>query len=431
MKPGIRGTVYTASRVVADPDRLFSPGSVAVAEGAVVAAGAPGDVARDLPGRFDRVDLPGLLLLPGLVNAHAHLQIPRMPVPGGGPWRSLAFEEWILRVIAWKRGVSPGECSGNVAAAAAESLSSGTTAVGEIAGPEIGAYSELPLRARIFAEGVGFLPEVAETVLSSVEAALVRLGELSSASGGKVAPGVSPHTLYTVGPELLRRLAELGARLDLPCALHLAESPAESEFLREGTGPIASRLYPAVGRDVSFFRGIGMPVPEYLSRAGLLREGLLLVHAVHLSRKEIDELRIGGARFALCPRSNEAHGNGSPDLTHFVDAGIPFALGTDSLASVPSLSLWEEMRAAAGLYRGDLAGPELWRRIFRAATENGARALRIPSGALKPGGPADLVAVDDPGGGDDGELFARVGERVGAANVRLTLVAGERMHERP
>ena len=431
MKPGMRKTVYVASRLVADPERVFSPGAVAIAEGAVIAAGPPGDVARDLPGRFDRVDLPGLLLLPGLVNAHAHLQIPRIPAPGGGAWRSLSFVEWILRVIAWKRGVSPEECSGNVAAAAAESIFSGTTAVGEIAGPEIGAYSVLPLRGRIFAEGVGFLPEVAETVLSSVEAAVVRLGELSSARGGRIAPGVSPHTLYTVGPDLLRRLAELGTRLDLPVALHLAESRAEMEFLRDGKGEVGSRLYPAVGKEVSFFRGIGMPVPEYLARAGMLREGVVLVHAVHLSRKEIDELRDGGARFVLCPRSNAAHGNGSPDLTHFVDAGIPFALGTDSLASVPSLSLWEEMRAAAGLYRGNLAGPELWRRIFRAATENGARALRIPSGALQPGLPADLVAVDDPGGGEDGDLFARMGERVGAANVRLTLIAGERMHERP
>lgn len=430
MKPGIRGTVYTASRVVADPDRLFSPGSVAVAEGAVVAAGAPGDVARDLPGRFDRVDLPGLLLLPGLVNAHAHLQIPRMPVPGGGPWRSLAFEEWILRVIAWKRGVSPGECSGNVAAAAAESLSSGTTAVGEIAGPEIGAYSELPLRARIFAEGVGFLPEAADTVFASVESGLSRIAGLPSAAGGLVAPGISPHTLYTVGEPLLRRLAELARSRSVPAALHLAESAAEIEFLAAGTGEIADRLYPAVGRDVSFFRGIGMPIPEYLARAGMLREGTILVHAVHLSRREIDALREGGARFVLCPRSNAAHGNGSPDLTHFLDAGIPFGLGTDSLASVPSLSLWEEMRAAAGLYRGTLPVDALWRGLFRAATGNGARALRLPAGSLAPGSPADWIAVDDPGG-PDGALFSRLGERTGAANVRLTMISGERKFERP
>ena len=429
MTPPARGTIYLVNRVVVDPEGVHSPGAVAVAGGVVVAAGPATDVRRDLPGRFEPVDLPGLLLLPGLVNAHTHLQIPPIPGPrGGGP--PPAFVDWILRVISWKRGATPRGCSETVAAAAAEAISGGTTAVGEIAGPALEAYAGLPLRARIFAEGVGFLPEAADTVFASVESGLSRIAGLPSAAGGLVAPGVSPHTLYTVGEPLLRRLAELARSRSVPAALHLAESAAEIEFLAAGTGEIADRLYPAVGRDVSFFRGIGMPIPEYLSRAGMLREGTILVHAVHLSRREIDALREGGARFVLCPRSNAAHGNGSPDLTHFLDAGIPFGLGTDSLASVPSLSLWEEMRAAAGLYRGTLPVDALWRGLFRAATGNGARALRLPAGSLAPGSPADWIAVDDPGG-PDGALFSRLGERTGAGNVRLTMISGERKFERP
>jgi cytosine/adenosine deaminase-related metal-dependent hydrolase len=259
--------------------------------------------------------------------------------------------------------------------------------------------------------------------------ALVRLEAFAGSAGGTILPGVSPHTLYTVGPGLLRCLGDLAAQKGVPACLHLAESKAEMEFLRTGGGAVASRLYPAVGKDVSWFRGIGKPIPEYLEEAGLLRGGPILVHNVHLSRKEIGELRKRGARFVLCPRSNAAHGNGQPDVTHFVDAGIPFALGTDSLGSVADLSMWEEMRAARALYRGHLPEAELCGVLFRAATGNGAAALGLPGGTLRPGAPADFIVVDDPGG-DANAAIRNLVDRTGGKNVRLTVVAGRHRQER-
>jgi cytosine/adenosine deaminase-related metal-dependent hydrolase len=431
MTPGTRGTVYVASHLVSDTSKEFSPGAVAVADGLVVAAGAPADVEKRIPSGFDRRDLPGLAIVPGLVNAHTHLSIPRFAVGEDTPdSSSLSFTDWILRVIDWKRNAFPGEFLRNVETAAHDAIAGGTTAVGEIAGPDIAAYASFPLRSRVFAEGIGFHPEVAGTVLSSVEEAVARIDGFSL-DGGRVVPGISPHTLYTVGPELLRGLAALGTRLSIPVALHLAESEAEMEFLASGGGEVATRLFPAVGKDVSFFRGLGEPIPAYLCKARILREGLVLVHNVHLSRGDIDDLRTGGATFVLCPRSNAAHRNGSPDVTHFVDAGIPFALGTDSLGSVSSLSMWEEMRAAAGLYRGDLPREEVERALFRASTENGARALGLPSGTLVSGAPADFAVIDDPGRGTGRWSLSRMVERVEDRDVRLTVVAGERMHERP
>jgi len=429
---GARGSVYVASRLVPDVSTAFSPGAVAVENGVVVAAGAPDDVEREVPAGFSRVDLPGLVILPGLVNAHAHLSIPRLSGPEEAPASSsLSFVDWILRLIEWRWNAPPEEFADNVGAAAGEAVSGGTTTIGEIAGPDIAAYASLPLRARVFAEGIGFHPEVAETILLAVEENVARIAGLSRL-GGMLAPGISPHTLYTVGPGLLQGLALLGARLGLPLALHLAESPAEMEFLATGGGgEVSTRLYPAVGKDVSFFRGIGMSVPSYLRTAGILREGLVLVHNVHLSRGEIDELRSDGAGFVLCPRSNAAHRNGLPDVTHFVDAGIPFALGTDSLGSVGSLSMWDEMREAAGLYRGGLPEEELCRSLFRAATGNGARLLGLSSGTLLPGAPADFMAIDDPDRASAGWAFSRMVDRVEDRDVRLTVIAGERIHERP
>jgi cytosine/adenosine deaminase-related metal-dependent hydrolase len=424
-------TIYVASRLVADAETVLSPGAVAVGNDVILAAGSPADVERESPGGFTRVDLAGLAILPGLVNAHTHLSIPRLADRDQSSAPSpLPFVEWILRVIEWKRNAPPGKFANNVEIASREAVRGGTTSVGEIAGPDVAAYASLPLRARIFVEGIGFHPEVAGAVLAAVEDAVARIEDFSR-PGGRVLPGISPHTLYTVGAALLQGLAKLGARHDLPVALHLAESTAEMEFLASGEGEVSTRLYPAVGKDVSFFRGVGAPVPVYLREAGILREGLILVHNVHLSRREIDDLRAGGAAFVLCPRSNTAHRNGSPDVTFFVDAGIPFALGTDSLGSVDSLSMWDEMREAAGLYIGDLSGEELSRSVFRAATENGARALRLPSGRLLPGAPADFVAIDDPSRGNGGWEFSRLVDRVKEKDVRLTVIGGEREHEHP
>ncbi len=426
-----RRTIYVASRLVADSCRTISPGALAVAEGVIVAAGSPSDVEREAPAGFDRVELPGLVVLPGFVNAHVHLSIPRLTEPDGTPSSSArSFIEWILRIIEWKRTAPPGEFAYNVEAATGEAVAGGTTGVGEIAGPDVSAYAATSLRARVFAEGVGFHPRLAGIVLPAVEEAVEQIETLSRI-GIRVSPGISPHTLYTVGPDLLRGLAALSARWGLPVSIHLAESLPEMEFLVTGGGEVSTRLYPAVGKDVSYFRGIGETIPSYLRTTGLSGNGLILVHAVHLSRGEIDELRSDGAEFVLCPRSNAAHRNGSPDVTHFVDAGIPFALGTDSLGSVDSLSMWNEMREAAGLYRGNLPEEELCRFLFRSATENGARILGLPSGLLAAGSPADFTAIDDPVSGNGNWSFSRMLDLAEDGSVRLTVIGGERMHERP
>ena len=423
-----KGTIYVASRLFIDAATVVSPGAICVRNGAVVAAGSPAEVEKSAPAGSGRLEFPGAAIVPGLVNAHTHFQIPRLGEPGPGGAHPVAFVDWILRIVAWKRAAPPEEFARNMASAAAESLAAGTTTAGEIAGPDAGVYAACPLRARIFAEAIGFTPEAAPAAFVSVHSAVAAIEEVG-ARNPLVAPGVSPHTPYTVGPVLLKLIAGLASRRSLPVALHLAESPAEMEFLRTGGGEIATRFYPAIGKDISYFHGIGATIPSYLSAAKLLQPGLLLVHNVHLSRADVSDLRAGGAQFVLCPRSNAAHGNGTPDVTHFVDAGIPFALGTDSAASVPDASLWDEMRAAQAIYSGALAEDALCRALFRAATENGASALFLPAGRLRPGAAADFLLVDDPGG-EGGAAYRNLVEKTGPGSVLLTAVAGRHLHER-
>src|SRR5512134_1721872 len=164
-----QGTVYVASRLVAEGGTMFAPGAVAIADGCVLLAGQRADVLRAVPAGFTRLEFPGAAIVPGLVNAHAHLQIPRIADPLGNVLPVPAsFTDWILRVIAWKRGSEPSAFAGYFGAASREALSFGTTAVGEIAGPDIAAYAASPLRARVFAEGIGFSPDTAPEVLAGL-----------------------------------------------------------------------------------------------------------------------------------------------------------------------------------------------------------------------------------------------------------------------
>ncbi len=152
------------------------------------------------------------------------------------------------------------------------------------------------------------------------------------------------------------------------------------------------------------------------------------MHNVHLARPEIDALRAGGARFVLCPRSNAAHGNGAPDVTHFVDAKIPFALGTDSLGSVPDLSL------VGGDARRPVPvqGKEEGRRAV-PGTVPGRHGATGPPPSVFPAGSSPRASrpissiVDDPGGDGD-RFFRELVEKTDRANVRLTVVAGQSAH---
>ncbi len=421
-------TGYVASRVFVDADRVIAPGAVGVAQDRILSVGTPREVLRSLPPESRTVEFRGAAIVPGLVNAHTHLQIPPLGTPPGSAGARGSFVDWILEVIRWRRGASPGEFRGNLLRACGQALSFGTTAAGEIAGPDPGAYEGIPLRARVFAEGIGFHPEAAEAAARAVEASVERLRALSAADP-RISVGLSPHTLYTVGGELLRRLGEIARRESLPVSIHLAESAAEAEFLRGGGGEIAARLYPAVGKDVSFFRGLRAGIPSALEEAGIPLDRLTAVHVVHLPPEDLDLLAARGTRFVLCPRSNLRHGNGAPDVTRLVDRGIPFALGTDSLGSVPELSPWEEARTAAGLYRGTLPEESLARVLFRSMTENGAETLRLPCGALRQGLAADFAVVPDPGG-KGGASYRRLVEQGGAGPALLTVVGGAPGHGR-
>jgi 5-methylthioadenosine/S-adenosylhomocysteine deaminase len=348
-------------------------GAVAI-EGSRIAAVGP---ASEL-GAGTRYE--GCAILPGLVNAHTHVEY---AVYGGFGDGLSDFSAWIVRHMERKGRIGFDEYVAIARLGVAESLRSGVTTVGDcsFSGAAAIACADLGLRAVVYLEAFGSDPEAA---LANVARSRERATEAWSES---VQPGVSPHAPYSTSAEVYEACAGLG----LPLATHLSESPSEVEYLLSGSGPWAG--YGDLLVDPPGTTGTRM-----LESRGLLGPGLLAAHCVRVDSEEIGLLASRGAGVAHCPRSNAALGCGVAPLRELLDAGTRVGLGTDSPASAPSLDAFEELRAALLTARARAERPDALtpREALELATLGSARALGLDTeiGSLVPGKRADLAILD-------------------------------------
>jgi cytosine/adenosine deaminase-related metal-dependent hydrolase len=229
-----------------------------------------------------------------------------------------------------------------------------------------------------------------------------RLSDAAVTIGGAPVPirlAMAAHAPYSVSPALFRAIASWA--LERPLTVHLGESPEEIEFLHDGRGPIRRMLEQLDVWDACWEPPMCGPV-DYLWDLGYLRPGTLVVHGVHLAERELDQLRRVGAILVTCPRSNLWVGAGMPRVSHFYAAGVPVAIGTDSLASAASLNMFDEL-AELRRIAPDVAAASL----LESATRVGAGALGFGDshGTIAAGKAAALVAVDVPPGVDDVEEY--------------------------
>jgi cytosine/adenosine deaminase-related metal-dependent hydrolase len=232
---------------------------------------------------------------------------------------------------------------------------------------------------------------------------------------------------------VVRGIGELGRADGRRLHVHLAETADEARFVRTGSGPLAELPF---SRRMELVRdgGVGISPAAQLDAVLGLGPDLHVAHGVHLDADDRALLRGAGTSVALCARSNALLQAGPPPIAAHLAEGNPFCVGTDSLASSPSLDLLDELRALAALARrqgyeqGDLA-----RRLVEAATVGGARALgRDDSGVLRAGTVADVAVFDvggdvggDAGGGTDEHATADpYAEVIRTGRCLLTLVAG-------
>jgi len=366
---------------------VFPVDGVPIENGLVVIQGDRIVAVEKHGAREPEQDFGDCAVLPGLVNAHTHLDLSGLR--GLAP-PSSDFTAWLRSVIVHRRSRTLENVRTDIREGLAECLRFGTTLLGDISGDGSSwdALAEAPVRAVVFRELLGLPPNRAAVAVSSA-------GDwLSSRHATPTCrPGLSPHAPYSVSETLFHevgRIASIGGcepnttqHIPIPIAVHLAETKAELELLERKSGPF-----------VSFLNELGVWAPEELVAnsqrvMNLCDRGIpqLYVHANFLAASSRVPSR---STIVYCPRTHAAFGHRPHAFRDFLSLGVRVALGTDSLASNPDLDLLAEARFVHRLYP-DFPGD----RLLHMATLAGAEALgwADETGSLAPGKSADLVVL--------------------------------------
>ena len=370
-----------------DPRFVIADGAVCVADGRILAAGHFADLIRNHT-TAAVIDCDDALLIPSLVNAHVHLELSHLIGIGEKVDRHGDLPGWIRTLIAERELSQKRE---------AEIIRAGQLALDHLYATGTGLVADIGNRPSSIAIGhdarivVCFFLELIGMSMMAAEKALAILDR-------EEAMGVccTVHAPYSCSGALIRKVKERAWQQQRPMPLHVAESEAEIEFLRTGTGGLRDLLSDRGAWDDSFVpmgdRRAG--AIDYLNGLGILDSGTLCVHAVHVSKQEIALLAAKRAKICLCPGSNRLLGVGRAPVAEMLAAGILPALGSDSLASNHELNIWEEMKILRAEHP---ALPPA--AVFAMATRGGAEALGYGEtlGVLRPGAHGFFLAVQCPG----------------------------------
>jgi len=364
-------------------------------DGRLVAVGRRRDLLKS-HGAAEVRDLGDAVIIPGLINAHTHLELSWMngETPAGG-----AYMSWLRDFVA-RRATIDEAAARQFAAQALETMRErGTVAVGDVAN---GSWATALLAASgfhglSFHEVYGFRAADAESILDAAASRLEAIDAVPEvkAARNRITAILTPHAAHTTSGPLLKALGGRAAASAESLSVHVAESVEESQLLRDGTGPF---------RDFLIERGVwdegwkapGLTPVEYLDRLGVLSPRTLAVHCVHLDHHDLTRLQARGVTVVTCPRSNQRLGVGKAPVPKLLASGIPVALGTDSLASSPDIDVFNEVAVLRQEHPGLAPAAAL-----RIATLNGARALGLEKllGTVEVGKLAALavVGLEDPG----------------------------------
>lgn len=357
------------------PAAVLAEHAVVVSEG-VIRAVLPVREARDRYPGARRIELPGHVLIPGLVNLHTHAAMTLMR----GLADDRALMDWLQNHI-WPvetRLVSEDFVRDGTLLACAEMLRGGVTCFNDMYFyPQASGHAALTAGMRA-ALGI-IVIEMASSYAADARDYVSKGLALRDALKGEplLSFCIAPHAPYTVSDRSFERIAVLQGELDLPLHIHLHETRDEIEqsLAHHGVRPLAR-----------------------LQDFGLVDTNLIAVHAVHLAPGEVELFAARGAHIAHCPSSNLKLASGMESPARLLRGGINVGLGTDSAASNNRLDVMAEMRLAALLAKGSTGDPTMVPAAdaLAMATLNGARALGLADriGSLVPGKCADMVAVD-------------------------------------
>ena len=370
-------------------------GAVAVSGNQVVDVGRFDDIKTRNAG--NAVDLGEQVLLPGLINAHCHLDYTCL---GGKILPQKSFTDWIQAINAEKSELSAKDYLASINQGFEEAKRFGTTAIANLtAFPDLISQVQPPIRTSWFAELIDIRePERANELVDRAIESLGRARSSLPAVRGPGAPwGLAPHALFTASKDLFRRCEEIAQREHVLLTTHLAESREEMEMFRHGSGPLyefiksIGRPMDDCGNGTPLGLFVGAPGPRTAGKLGRARPNWIVAHLNELTESDFELLERSNSKFHVvhCPRSHNYFGHSPFAFERLRSLGFNVCFGTDSLASNESLSLFDEMRAFQKNF--SRVSPE---EILQMATVNPARGLRYENalGQIRPGFGADLIA---------------------------------------
>lgn len=337
------------------------------------------------------VDLGEQALLPGLINAHCHLDYTCLR---GKIQQQESFTDWIRAINAAKATLSPSDYVKSIAAGFAEAQRFGTTSIVNYeAFPELIARTRAPIRTWWLAELIDV-----RNANRAGEVVDLAMNSLNAIENG----GLAPHAPFTASPDLYRRCAEVARRGNFVLSTHLAESREEMSMFRDGSGPLYDFLK-EIGRDMNDCGGV-TPLAAFLKSVGApggraLPPEWIVAHLNELTESDFDLLARSTTKFHIVhsPCSHKYFGHSPFSLERLRAFGFNICLGTDSLASNDHLSLFAEMRELRQNYPA--LSPET---VVEMVTVNAARALDRQTllGRIKQGFRADMIALRFEGKGE-------------------------------
>ncbi len=358
-------------------DLIIRGGRVLTMDGAVIDNGVVvvdngliSFVGNNTDEKADKViDAKGCAVMPGLINAHTHLSMTLFR----GFADNLSYDEWTKKIQSAEMKLTPADIRAGAYLGVLEMIKTGTTAFADM-------YFHMDEVAKVVEEtgmraslGYGMIEGLNEDSDTKLKGRAEFARKWNGKAGGRITTMYAPHSAASCSKEFLERVKELAVRDNLRIHIHVLETEDELKLMKKRYGMCSINL---------------------LNSIGLLGPGVLAAHCVWLSDDDIGILKTKNVNVVHCPASNMALGVGTAPVPKMLERGINVALGTDGTASSGSLDMWKEMRMASYLHK--LKDPQVLpaSKVLEMATVNGARALGINAGVLKPGCMADIIIVD-------------------------------------
>jgi cytosine/adenosine deaminase-related metal-dependent hydrolase len=384
-------TLYSARWVLPVSSTAIADGAIAIEGKVIVAVGSQPELSQRYP-EAERKSFGEAAILPGLINAHSHLELTAMRGFLDGVEGD--FFSWLKRLtVARLEQMTADDLRVSATLGACEALRAGVTYVADAsdsAGESMNALRDTGLRGTVYQESFGPDPKLAKENFAKLSD---KIAKLQSKQTSLVRVGVSPHAPYTVSAPQLEMISDYALTEQLPLMMHAAESAAERMLLAEGRGSFAQGFAS---------RGIEWNTPalssiKYLARHGILRTRPLLAHCINVDTDDLDIIGETQSSIAHCPKSNAKLGHGRAPFAEFMRRELPVGLGSDSVASNNTCDLLEEARFALLVARegGELSLNLTAVDVLYAATVGGAQAVGLEgkTGELREGCQADFTVV--------------------------------------